>query len=1273
MANVTGTNGNDILFFSGDLGHLTTTLVNAYSGESVLIDDDFNINNSTYEGLAGIDTLFMTNVGDALFITDGVGTQVFANIERIIAGDGGDVIVLSHDTITLGDIFIDGGRANDVIWGNVGNDTIRGFDGDDNIDGGAGNDLILGQNDNDYINGGRGNDNIDGGAGIDTASYAGMPGAAVINLLTGVALDGSGGTDTLTGIENAVGSSFSDTIIGGASANVLNGGAGNDILTGGAGNDTLIGGADVDTADYSASTASVIVNLDTGTATDGLGGTDTLSGIENVIGTAFDDVLTGDAEANVLTGGAGNDVLAGGAGNDTLNGGIGIDRADYGAATAGVTVDMAAGTANDGMGGTDTLSAIENVNGSAFNDILSGGAGVNILNGAGGDDILTGGVGNDTLDGGADNDTADYSAAAAGVMVDLAAGIATDGAGGIDTLISIENAHGSAFADNLSGDVSDNALHGGAGNDVLAGSAGNDTLDGGADIDIADYSAAAAGVMVALDTGTANDGSGGTDILSNIENVIGSAFADTLTGDANENILSGAAGDDTLSGGTGNDTLDGGADVDTVDYSAAVAGVTVDLASGIASDGSGGTDTLSNIENVNGSAFADVLTGDASDNALHGGAGNDILIGNAGDDTLDGGADNDTADYSAAAAGVTANLAAGTASDGSGGTDTLTGIENLTGSSFADMLTGDANANVLAGNAGDDVLNGGDGNDDLSGGVSSDLLEGGNGDDVLHFSADIIYDGGTMAYNAGSPGIEGTGETKSASGSNGSFDVFNGGAGFDTLVMTGGNDTLFLWDDINPVPAGGSEMRVSGIEQIDAGAGNDIVDFTHEDYAYGDVIMNGGDGNDYLWASSGNDTLDGGNDNDNLYGGVGNDTLYGGNGDDVIIGGPDEDSGAVVTTTQSHQFSNDVVFPNVTECVSIMDLVPPGDNALGIAAGDLSVSYSTTAEISFVQTVAGYSNSLGFYNISQDGTIGGVTLAFPNVKNYDAGDAATINLPGAPDQDFGFFIISDGASKNNFNTFDLVNGTLDFVYMRNSAHERAATIYDSWNKIDLVYTKGSVEKVLKGDIFHTTERGGDTNLNSDGDVHVVSGVINNGDSSRLRIGFEDLKHVGDADYNDVVFDVTVASRQTGATLVVDDHDILYGGAGNDVLDGGVGDDVLFGGEGADTLYGGHGCDQFVFDVMDGFADTVKDFALGAGGDVLNITDILQGYDAMSDAISDFVRLVNSGGNTQLQVNEDGDAGGSFAAVAIIEGGVGSATLADLINNGNLVANQPPVM
>lgn len=120
---------------------------------------------------------------------------------------------------------------------------------------------------------------------------------------------------------------------------VLVGGSGDDVLAGGAGDDSLQGGAGLDTADYSTAAAGVFVTLDQAqpsATNDGDGGVDTLFGIENLTGSAFNDVLLGNAGANVLTGGAGSDTLAGLAGNDvliggsgaanTLQGGLGDDR-----------------------------------------------------------------------------------------------------------------------------------------------------------------------------------------------------------------------------------------------------------------------------------------------------------------------------------------------------------------------------------------------------------------------------------------------------------------------------------------------------------------------------------------------------------------------------------------------------------------------------------------------------------------------------------------------------------------------------------------------------------------------------------------------------------------------------------------------------------------------------------------------------------------------------------------------------------------------------------
>ena len=211
------------------------------------------------------------------------------------------------------------------------------------------------------------------------------------------------------------------------------------------------------------------------------------------------------------------------------------------------------------------------------------------------------------------------------------------------------------------------------------------------------------GVQVDLGAGTAEDGSGGHDTLSGIENVSGSDHADTIAGDAHDNVLDGGAGDDVLHGQGGDDTLDGGDGSDTADYSDAAAAVQVDLQAGTAEDGGGGHDTLHDVENVSGSEHDDTIAGDAHDNVLdggagndhlaghggddtlHGGAGDDVLDGGAGSDTLDGGAGYDTADYSGADHALTVDLTDGTVTS-DGDVDTLSGIEHVIGSEHDDTF-----------------------------------------------------------------------------------------------------------------------------------------------------------------------------------------------------------------------------------------------------------------------------------------------------------------------------------------------------------------------------------------------------------------------------------------------------------------------------------------------------------------------------------------------------------------------------------------------------------
>ena len=201
---------------------------------------------------------------------------------------------------------------------------------------------------------------------------------------------GGGGADSL------LGSSGVDTLNGAAGADTLAAGGGADLLIGGAGPDKLDGGAGSDTASYANSASGVNVNLATGAGSGGDAQGDTLTGVENLAGTAFNDTLIGDAQDNILAGGDGKDVLDGGAG---------IDTASYEGVSSAIFANLATGKVKNITGeGKDNLTNIENLTGSAFSDQLTGDGGGNVLKGGGGADTLTGAGGADTVAGGAGAD-----------------------------------------------------------------------------------------------------------------------------------------------------------------------------------------------------------------------------------------------------------------------------------------------------------------------------------------------------------------------------------------------------------------------------------------------------------------------------------------------------------------------------------------------------------------------------------------------------------------------------------------------------------------------------------------------------------------------------------------------------------------------------------------------------------------------------------------------------------------------------------------------------
>ncbi len=268
-------------------------------------------------------------------------------------------------------------------------------------------------------------------------------------------------------------------------------------------------------------------------------------------------------------------------------------------------------------------------------DFIDAGAGDDVVYGEGGDDTLVGGPGADDLRGGGDVDTLDYEGSGDGIVVDLAAGSASGGDADGDEFVKVENLRGSAFGDWLTGDANANVLTGLDGEDVLTGGGGGDVLEGGAGTDLVAYEESPAAITVDLVTSSFSGGDATGDIVSEVEGVIGSAFADSLTGDAQDNTFIGMAGADDLRGGAG---------IDLVNYVFSSAGVTINLDTQTYSGGDATGDVLTGFEAVGGSAFADSLTGSPDDDVLSGLGGDDDLVGRGGDDTLVGGDGVDTFD-----------------------------------------------------------------------------------------------------------------------------------------------------------------------------------------------------------------------------------------------------------------------------------------------------------------------------------------------------------------------------------------------------------------------------------------------------------------------------------------------------------------------------------------------------------------------------------------------------------------------------------------------------
>ena len=940
----------------------------------------------TLDGGGAINTLSYRSSSGAVTIDLAEGTQDFDESTKTIKTStgghaGGDKV--KHGTFQN----IIGSRHGDRLTGN---------DGVDNT-----------------LEGGPGADTLNGGGGTDTASYAGATAAVTVDLTESGRGRGDAAGDRFDGIERYLGSAHDDTFIASAAVETIDGGEGTGTDDG------------VDTVSYARSRGGVEVDLtdadgqDASTDydnADNFARGDTLTDIENIIGSPDDDILTGDGNANVIDGGRGDDILTGGAENDVFkfasgdgddhitDFGTGDNKIDLSAFTGIASledleddIDTQGGNTEIDLPGSGSLTLDgyttdledddfifhprtpgRSTQGNDEANLLIGGTGNESLRGRGGDDRLYGGPGNDTLRGDAGADTLHGGTGSDTFIItyEADAGVedtvfgegdnepgdpagedpvsrdtlsyaewvkpagdttgddgvtVTLGSSGTDVsaITGIENLIGSRYEDTLTGD-------GGA--NVIEGGPDSDSLDGGNDTDTVSYVGSNAGVTVNL---TQQDGSteqsGGHaagDTLLNFENIIGSRHADTLTGDTNNNVIE---------GGGGGDTLDGGGAINTLSYRSSSGAVTIDLAEGTqdfdestktiktSTGGHAGGDKVKHgtFQNIIGSRHGDRLTGnDGVDNTLEGGPGAD---------TLNGGGGTDTASYAGATAAVTVDLTESGRGRGDAAGDRFDGIERYLGSAHDDTFIASAAVETIDGGEGTGTD---DGVDTVSyarsrGGVEVDLTDTDGQDASTDYdNADNFARGDTLTdieNIIGSPDddiLTGDGNANVIDGGRGD-DILTGGAENDVFKFASGDGD----DHITDFGTGDNKIDLSAFtgiasledleDDIDTQGGNTEIDLPgsgsltldgyttdleDDDFIFHSSAINGtsgsntlrgdrrgneikaGAGNDKVFGNGGEDTLYGEAGDDEMYGGADDDTLNGGAGDDILDGGPGADT-----------------------------------------------------------------------------------------------------------------------------------------------------------------------------------------------------------------------------------------------------------------------------------------------------------------------------------------------------------------------------------------------
>ena len=717
-----------------------------------------------------------------------------------------------------------------------------------------------------------------------------------------------------------------------------------------------------------------------------------------ISGSGDDTINTGNNDQTYTHGGAGNDIISGsgtiegGLGADTLTG---VDILSYANSSNGVTVDLEAGTGSGGEAAGDTFNGFFSFIGSDHDDHVTAslnywnidtGAGNDTYIGTVEDDYIYGGEGADTIDGNAHGDagdTVDYWSSNEGIIVNLETGAGIGGDAEGDTLINIENVHGSYnYSNHIIGNASDNYLQGGQQADTLIGGAGNeifnsggydqiliDTFNGGADYDIIEFGGFESyPVLNFADLNLSNMEeillkNGDVDLEFTAQDIINITDSNN-TFTINSNYLSNYSittsdswtyiADILISDKFFHQYESGGATLyidPSIEPQNGFPVPTTNFTLKNPDEYDGPTDIYAYFRDPGYNNDLTITVGD-NNSSIKTGSGNDTITSGDGQNTIDGGAGNDTITSGST---YTHSIIRGGAGD-----DIISGGGTIEGGAGADTLTGNGSSTLSYENSSAGITidlangtgSGGDANGDTFTGFNSFI--GSAHGDVVTASTNM-----EVTLGAGNDIYLGTNQDDTVNGSAGT-DQFNGGAhgvAGDTV------DYTVLWSSEGVIVNLETGTGAGGNAEGDTYVGiENIFGYAYENNSItgdeNDNYLKGGYQNDILIGGAGNDTLDGYGSNDILEGGAGDDTL-------IINYRPESttqaDGGTGYDTLQliSYYFEPSINlsnknFSNIEEItidqefeisLSIQDVldVTDADNEL-IISGDAQLSLASTGE-----------------------------------------------------------------------------------------------------------------------------------------------------------------------------------------------------------------------------------------------------------------------------------------------------------------------------------------